>query len=117
MLVQGVEGDKGGLGYFGFSYYEQNQDKLNLVGVDGGDGCVKPSAKTIQDNSYKPLSRPLFMYPSEKSLARPAGEGLHGLHRREPGRDRQDVADRPDDRRAGQEGRGATSRRQRPRPK
>ena len=71
VLVQGVEGDKGGLGYFGFSYYEQNQDKLNLVGVDGGDGCVKPSAKTIQDNSYKPLSRPLFMYPSEKSLARP----------------------------------------------
>ena len=71
VLVQGVEGDKGGLGYFGFSYYEQNQDKLNLVGVDGGDGCVKPSAKTIQDNSYKPLSRPLFMYPSEKSLAKP----------------------------------------------
>ena len=43
VLVQGVEGDEGGLGYFGFSYYEQNQDKLNLVGVDGGDGCVKPS--------------------------------------------------------------------------
>ncbi|HEX5909673.1 MAG TPA: PstS family phosphate ABC transporter substrate-binding protein [Thermoleophilaceae bacterium] len=71
VLVQGVEGDKGGLGYFGFSYYEQNQDKLNLIGIDGGDGCVKPSSKSIQDNSYKPLSRPLFMYPSEKSLARP----------------------------------------------
>ena len=71
VLVQGVEGDDGGLGYFGFSYYEQNADKLNLVGVDGGDGCVKPSTKTIQDNSYKPLSRPLFMYPSEKSLGRP----------------------------------------------
>ena len=71
VLVQGVEGDKGGLGYFGFSYYEQNQDKLNLIGVDGGDGCVKPSSESIQDGSYKPLSRPLFMYPSEKSLARP----------------------------------------------
>jgi len=71
VLVQGVEGDDGGLGYFGFSYYEQNQDKLNLVGVDGGDGCVKPSLKAIQDGSYKPLARPLFMYPSEKSLARP----------------------------------------------
>ncbi len=71
VLVQGVEGDKGGLAYFGFSYYEQNQDKLNLVGVDGGDGCVKPSQKTIQDNSYTPLSRPLFMYPSEKSLNKP----------------------------------------------
>jgi phosphate transport system substrate-binding protein len=71
VLVQGVSGDEGGLGYFGFSYYEQNQDKLNLVGVDGGDGCVKPSLEAIQDGSYKPLSRPLFMYPSEKSLARP----------------------------------------------
>ena len=72
------------LGYFGFSYYEQNQDKLNLVGVDGGDGCVKPSAETIQDGSYKPLSRPLFMYPSEKALAAARGQGVHGLRRREP---------------------------------
>jgi|RhiMetdeSRZDD1v2_1073273.scaffolds.fasta_scaffold320282_2 phosphate transport system substrate-binding protein len=72
ILVQGVEGSDGGLGYFGFSYYEQNQDKLNLVGVDDGSGtCVKPSTETIQDGSYKPLSRPLFMYPSEKSLKRP----------------------------------------------
>ena len=71
ILVQGVEGSDGGLGYFGFSYYEQNQDKLNLVGVDGGDGCVKPSTEAIQDGSYTPLSRPLFMYPSEKSLKRP----------------------------------------------
>ncbi len=68
ILVQGVSGDAGGLGYFGFSYYEQNQDNLNLVGVDAGDGCVKPSTETIQDGSYKPLSRPLFMYPSEQSM-------------------------------------------------
>ncbi len=71
VLVQGVEGDAGGLGYFGFSYYEQNQDALNLVGVDGGSGCVKPDATTIQDGSYKPLSRPIFMYPSDKALQRP----------------------------------------------
>jgi phosphate transport system substrate-binding protein len=71
VLVQGVAGDPTGLGYFGFSYYEQNQDKLNLVGVDGGGGCVKPSLETIQDGSYKPLSRPIFMYPSEKAIARP----------------------------------------------
>jgi phosphate transport system substrate-binding protein len=71
VLVQGVEGDEGALGYFGFSYYEQNQDKLNLVSVDGGDGCVAPSTETIQDGSYEPLSRPLFMYPSEQALARP----------------------------------------------
>jgi phosphate transport system substrate-binding protein len=71
VLVQGVAGDKGGLGYFGFSYYEQNQDKLNLVGVDSGAGCVKPSKATIQDGSYRPLSRPLFMYVSGKGLAKP----------------------------------------------
>jgi phosphate transport system substrate-binding protein len=59
------------LGYFGFSYYEQNMDKLNLVGVDAGDGCVKPSKDTIQDGSYKPLARPLFMYPSKEGMARP----------------------------------------------
>jgi len=70
-LVTGVEGDEGGLGYFGFSYYEGAQDQLNLVGVDAGDGCVKPSTETIQDGSYKPLSRPLFMYPSEKAMSRP----------------------------------------------
>ena len=71
VLVQGVSGDKGGLGYFGFSYYEQNQDKLNLVAVDGGKGCVKPSKETIQDGTYTPLSRPLYMYPSSKALAEP----------------------------------------------
>jgi phosphate transport system substrate-binding protein len=70
-LVTGVSGDEGGLGYFGFSYYEANQDKLNLVGVDGGDGCVKPSKQSIQDGSYKPLSRPIFMYPSAKAMQRP----------------------------------------------
>jgi phosphate transport system substrate-binding protein len=71
VIVTGIEGSKGGSGYLGFSYYEAAKDKLNLVSVDGGGGCVAPSAQTIQDGSYKPLSRPLFMYPSEKSLARP----------------------------------------------
>jgi phosphate transport system substrate-binding protein len=71
VLVQGVAGEPGGLGYFGHSYYEQNQDKLNLVKVDGGDGCVEPTTETIQTGEYKPLSRPLFMYPSTKALKRP----------------------------------------------
>jgi phosphate transport system substrate-binding protein len=71
VLVQGVEGDTGGLGYFGFSYYEQNADRLNLVGVDSGDGCVKPEMANIQDGSYKPLSRPVFMYPSKEALKKP----------------------------------------------
>ena len=71
-LVTGVSGDAGGFGYFGFSYYEGAADKLNLVGVDDGSGdCVKPSTETIQDGSYKPLSRPLFMYPSAKAMQRP----------------------------------------------
>jgi phosphate transport system substrate-binding protein len=71
VLVQGIEGEEGGLGYFGFSYFEQNKEKLNLVGVNGGQGCVKPSLETIQNGTYKPLARPIFMYPSEKALARP----------------------------------------------
>ena len=71
VLVQGVAGEPGGLGYFGFSYYEQNQDKLNLVGVDGGSGCVKPSLETISSGEYKPLSRPIFMYPSQEAIQRP----------------------------------------------
>ena len=67
-----MSGDPGGFGYFGFSYYEQNADKLNLVGVGEDAGsCVKPSSESIQDGSYKPLSRPLFMYPSAKAIARP----------------------------------------------
>ena len=69
--MTGVSGDEGGLGYFGFSYYEASADQLNLVGIDAGDGCVRPSSETIQDGSYKPLARPLFMYPSAKALKRP----------------------------------------------
>ena len=76
VLVQGVEGSEGGLGYFGFSYYEQNQDSLNLVGVDDGSGCVKPSKETIQSGKYKPLSRPLFMYPSNEALKKPEGKAF-----------------------------------------
>ncbi len=71
VLVTGVSGEEDALGYFGFSFYDQNQDKLNVVKVDGGKGCVDPTAKTIQDGSYKPLSRPLFMYPSDKALKKP----------------------------------------------
>lgn len=71
-LVTGVEGTPGGLGYFGFSYYEAQKDKMNLVGV-GKDAasCKKPDPASIQDGSYTPLSRPLFMYPSDKALQRP----------------------------------------------
>jgi phosphate transport system substrate-binding protein len=64
VTVQGVSGSEGGIGYFGLSYYEENSDSLKLVEVDGGDGCVAPSVETVQDGSYTPLSRPLFIYPS-----------------------------------------------------
>ncbi len=76
VTVQGVAGDKGGLGYFGFSYYEQNQDKLKAVEIDGGDGCVAPSAETAQDGTYTPLSRPLFIYAKKESLERPEVAGV-----------------------------------------
>ena len=69
-LVTGVAGDGAGLGYFGFSYYEQSADQLNLVSVDSGDGCVAPSAETIQDGSYAPLARPLFMYPDNAEVTK-----------------------------------------------
>ena len=76
VLVEGVAGDPHALGYFGFAYYEQNRDKLAAVAVDGGDGCVLPSRETIQDGSYKPLSRPLFIYVNAKSLERPEVAGF-----------------------------------------
>ena len=69
VTVQGVSGDKGALGYFGFSYYEENQDTLEALEVDGGAGCVAPSVDMAQDGSYTPLARPLFMYVKTSSLA------------------------------------------------
>ncbi len=71
VTVQGVAGDKGALGYFGLSYYEQNQDKLKAMEVDGGGGCVAPSAETAQNGTYTPLARPLFIYVKNSSLERP----------------------------------------------
>jgi phosphate transport system substrate-binding protein len=71
VTVQAVEGDKGGLGYFGLSYFEQNQGNLNDVEVDGGSGCVAPTSETVQDGSYTPLSRPLFIYVKNTSLQKP----------------------------------------------
>jgi phosphate transport system substrate-binding protein len=71
VTVQGVQGSEGGIGYFGLSYAEQNPDAVKPIEVDGGDGCVAPNAETVQDGSYKPLSRPLFIYPSGKALQQP----------------------------------------------
>ncbi|MGD2044634.1 MAG: PstS family phosphate ABC transporter substrate-binding protein [Gemmatimonadota bacterium] len=71
ILVQGIAGDEFALGYFGYAYYAENSDRLKLVEVDGGDGCVAPSDATIEDGSYAPLARPLFIYVKHASLLRP----------------------------------------------
>ena len=71
VLVQGISGDKGSLGYFGYAYYQENEDKLKLVAVDSGSGCVKPSPETIPSGAYSPLSRPLFLYVNTESYKRP----------------------------------------------
>jgi phosphate transport system substrate-binding protein len=68
VIVNGVSAGKGALGYLGLSYVEQNKGKLKAVPVDGGDGCVAPSAETVQDGSYTPLSRPLFVYVAADTL-------------------------------------------------
>jgi phosphate transport system substrate-binding protein len=76
VIVQGVSGEKGGLGYFGFSYYDENQDTLKALEVDGGQGCVAPSAETAQDGTYTPLSRPLFVYVKKSSFEKPEVEAF-----------------------------------------
>ena len=69
VLVQGVSSDKGALGYFGYAYYEENQDKLRAVPIVAKEGApaVAPSAETVMDGTYQPLSRPVFLYINAKS--------------------------------------------------
>lgn len=71
VLVVGVEGDEGSLGYFGFAYYEESSDRLGAVAVDNGSGCVAPSRETIEDGSYAPLSRPMYIYVKPDAMAKP----------------------------------------------
>jgi phosphate transport system substrate-binding protein len=76
VLVQGIAGDKLALGYFGLSYFENNKDKLKLIPVDdekkeNGDGAIIPTAETVQNGTYQPLSRPLFIYVNKKSAEKP----------------------------------------------
>ncbi len=71
VLVQGVASDKNGLGFFGFAYYAENKKKLKAVAIDAGKGAIIPSAKTVEEESYQPLSRPIFIYVNIKSAERP----------------------------------------------
>jgi phosphate transport system substrate-binding protein len=66
--VTGVSGSPGGMGYFGFSFFQENSDVLKALEVDGGDGCVAPSEETVQDGTYTPLGRELYIYPSSEAL-------------------------------------------------
>ena len=71
VLVQGIAGDASATGFFGLAYYAANKDKLKLLSVDGGDGCVAPTAETVNTGTYQPLSRPLFVYISAPAAERP----------------------------------------------
>ena len=70
VIVRGVQGDAGALGYFGFTYFEENEDTLKALAIDDGGGCVAPSAETAQSGEYVPLSRPLFIYVKNDALDR-----------------------------------------------
>lgn len=76
VLVQGIAGDRYALGYFGYAYYQENQDKLKLVAIDdgnpdNGDGCILPSPETVANGTYQPLSRPIFIYVRKEAADRP----------------------------------------------
>ncbi|HEY5814959.1 MAG TPA: PstS family phosphate ABC transporter substrate-binding protein [Solirubrobacterales bacterium] len=74
--VTGVQGAPGGMGYFGYSFYQENEGTLKALEVDSGKGCVAPSAETAQADEYVPLSRPLFIYPSAAALKKPEVKGF-----------------------------------------
>jgi phosphate transport system substrate-binding protein len=76
VLVQGVAGDQYALGYMGLAYYEENKDKMKLVAVDdekadNGAGPILPALETVRNGTYRPLSRPVFIYVGTKALERP----------------------------------------------
>jgi len=71
VLVHGITGDPFSLGYFGYAYLVDNRDRLRVVAVDGGGGCVKPTPETIRDGRYSPLGRELYVYMKVASLGRP----------------------------------------------
>lgn len=67
VLIQGIEGGEFAVGYFGFAYFVENQDRVNAVAIDNGDGCIEPSIENVENGSYQPLARPLFIYVSANS--------------------------------------------------
>jgi phosphate transport system substrate-binding protein len=84
VLVQGVAGDRNALGYFGFSYYEENQGRLRAVAIDNGSGPVAPEREAVETNTYTPLSRPLFIYVSQEAAERPEVSQFVGFYLSSP---------------------------------
>lgn len=81
VLVQGIASDPLALGFFGLAYYEENQDRLKIVPIDdgdpgNGDGPVAPTAETVANGTYQPLSRPIFIYVSKAAADRPEVEAF-----------------------------------------
>lgn len=76
VLVRGVIGEEDGMAFFGLAYYVENQSKLNCVAIDGGNGPVAPSMETVENGTYAPLSRPLFIYVSTEAAKRPEVNGF-----------------------------------------
>lgn len=71
VLVQGVEGDKNSLGYFGFAYYVSNKSRMRAVPIDNGSGAIIPSEETINSGKYAPLARVVYIYVSKQAVVRP----------------------------------------------
>jgi len=86
VLVHGVAGDRGALGYFGHAYYVENAEALKLLAIDSGDGCVTPGPETIGKGAYRPLTRPLFVYVDRTMLERQEVSTFIGYYFRQVGR-------------------------------
>ena len=70
ILVRGVAGDEAAIGFFGVAYYLENKDKLKIVPIDAGKGAVGPTPETIENGTYAPFSRPLFIYVNKRAAER-----------------------------------------------
>lgn len=91
VLVTGIAGDKDAIGFFGFAYFDQNRDKLKVVPIDDGNGPVAPTMETINNGTYTPLSRPIFIYVAKKAAERPEVEAFVNFYLKIAGKMAEDV--------------------------
>jgi phosphate transport system substrate-binding protein len=100
VLVQGVAGDPNALGFFGLAYYEENRSRLRLLAIDDGDpangaGCIQPTMETVRDGTYRPLSRPEFIYVAAESAGRPEIDAFVDFYMQHGGQLAQEVGYAP----------------------